>query len=371
MSFSVSCDDDATKARVGKLRTAHGLLETPCFMPVATKASVKTLASGEILKLGFEAIICNALVLYLRPGVEVIAQQGGLHRFMGFPRTIFTDSGGFQALRREFRPQFTRRGIAFRSPFDNSRHVFSPELCVAVQEALGSDVAMTLDDLPAYGEARERYVESVARTTQWARRCKAAHSCEEQLLFAIAQGGTFPDLRRESARQLAKLEFDGYGIGGLSIGEPHAKMLEMLEVSISALPAEKPRYLMGLGSPVEVLEAIARGVDIFDSAFPTRNARHSAVYTHRGKYSITKAKHLQSDLPLEAGCTCYTCRNYTRAYVSHLMRSGEALGMRLVTLHNLHFMQQLMRNARRAILAGEFAEFMEDFRRRFRRAGNG
>ena len=371
MSFSVSCEDSSTKARAGKLRTAHGTVETPCFMPVATKASVKTLASDELLELGFEAIICNALVLYLKPGVEVIAQQGGLHRFMNFHHTIFTDSGGFQALRREFKPEFTRRGIAFRSPFDNSRHVFSPELCIAVQEALGSDVAMTLDDCPPYGEARERYVESVARTTRWARQCKSAHSCDGQLLFAIAQGGTFADLRRESAEQLAKLDFDGYGIGGLSIGEPHGTMLEMLEVSISALPEEKPRYLMGLGSPVEVLEAIARGVDIFDSAFPTRNARHSAVYTRQGKYSITKAKHLRSDLPLEEGCTCYTCRNYTRAYVSHLMRSGEALGMRLVTLHNLHFMQRLMRDARRAIRKGEFVEFMEDFIRRFRRAGNG
>ena len=369
MSFSISCEDG--KARAGKLRTAHGEVETPCFMPVATKASVKTLSSEELLELGYEAIICNALVLYLKPGVEVIAEQGGLHSFMNFHRTIFTDSGGFQALRREFKPEFTKRGIAFRSPFDNSRHVFTPQLCAAVQEALGSDVALTLDDCPPYGEAKERYAESVARTTRWARQFKEAHSCDEQLLFAIAQGGTFADLRRESAAQLAELDFDGYGIGGLSIGEPHDLMLEMLEVSISALPEEKPRYLMGLGSPVEVLEAIARGVDIFDSAFPTRNARHSAVYTKEGKYSITKAKHLRSSEPLEQGCTCYTCRNYTRAYVSHLMRANEALGMRLVTLHNLHFMQRLMRDARRAIRAGEFADFMQDFIRRFRKDAGG
>jgi len=371
MTFSISCEDTATKARVGKLRTAHGVVATPCFMPVATKASVKTLASEELLSLGVEAIISNALLLYLKPGVEVISAAGGLHTFMNFHRTIFTDSGGFQALRREFKPEFTKRGIAFRSPFDNSRHVFTPELCIAVQEALGSDVALTLDDCPPYGEAKERYVESVARTTRWARACKAAHACDDQLLFAIAQGGTFADLRRESAAQLAQLDFDGYGIGGLSIGEPHDVMLSMLEVSISALPEEKPRYLMGLGSPIEVLEAIARGVDIFDSAFPTRNARHSAVYTREGKYSITKAKHLRSHAPLEEACTCYTCRNYTRAYVSHLMRAGETLGMRLVTLHNLHFMQTLMRDARKAIAAGEFAEFLKEFKQNFKRAKHG
>ncbi|WP_456475402.1 tRNA guanosine(34) transglycosylase Tgt [Candidatus Pyrohabitans sp.] len=371
MGFSISCDDTATEARTGRLHTAHGAVKTPCFMPVATKAGVKTLASEELLELGVEAIISNALVLYLKPGVEVISAAGGLHAFMNFPGAIFTDSGGFQALRREFKPEFTKRGIAFRSPFDNSRHVFTPELCMEVQEALGSDVAMTLDDCPPYGEAGERYRASVERTTRWARACLSAHTREEQLLFAIAQGGTCAELRQESARQLAQLDFDGYGIGGLSIGEPAELMLNMLEVSLSALPEEKPRYLMGLGSPVEVLEAIARGVDIFDSAFPTRNARHSAVYTRRGKYSITKAKHLRSSGPLEEGCTCFTCRNYSRAYVSHLMRAGESLGMRLTTLHNLHFMQTLMGDARRAIEAGEFADFLAEFRRDFGRAGRG
>ncbi len=365
--FSVGCEDDATRARAGVLETRHGKVRTPCFMPVATRGFVKTLSAEELERIKAEAIISNALLLYMKPGAEVIAEAGGIHRFMSFEGTIFTDSGGFQVLRREFSPRFTRHGIAFRSPFDGSRHVLTPELCIALQETLGSDVAVQLDDCPPYGAEGERYRESVRRTLEWAEASLQAKTREDLLLFGVVQGGTDPELRRLCTRRLAEMGFDGYCLGGLSVGEPREVMMEMVELSVSMLPESMPRYLMGVGSPVEVLEAVARGVDVFDSAFPTRNARHGAVYTWHGKYSITKARNLHIHEPLEPGCTCPACRRYSRAYISHLMRCNEPLGKRLVSLHNLHFMQELMRRARDAISRGEFNEYLSRVREIFRR----
>ncbi len=363
--FEIEAKDRKTEARAGVLHTGSYSVKTPAFMPVATKGSVKTVSSEELVDVGVEALISNALLLYLKPGVEIISEAGGLHKFMGWKRAIFTDNGGFQAIRDEFSPVFSKKGITFSSPFDSSRHLITPEKIIEIQEALGSDVALALDDCPSYGTGYERAEESVIRTTAWAKRSLEVKSGEGQLLFAIAQGGVFPELRVRSARELAELDFDGYAIGGLSIGEPKEVMREMIEVSVKALPEEKPRYLMGLGSPLEVLDAIAMGVDIFDSAFPTRNARHNAVYTRRGKYNIAKAKNLKLFEPLEEGCQCYACRHYSRAYISHLMRVYETLGMRLVTLHNLYFLENLIKDAREAIIAGEFDEFMEEFKKSF------
>lgn len=348
-------------ARAGKLITAHGAVNTPCFMPVATKGSVKTLTSDELGDLDIEALISNAFVLYLKPGVDVIEKAGGLHSFMNWEKTIFTDSGGFQILKEEFAPEVTDKGVTFRSPFDDTRHLFTPEKCIEVQEALGSDVVMVLDDCPPYGKDHDYMKDSVTRTTDWAKRSKQAHKLDNQLLFAIVQGGTFRDLREKSARDLVEIGFDGYGIGGLSIGEPKEKMLEVLEYTLPLLPKERPRYLMGVGSPVELLGSISLGSDIFDSAFPTRNARHNSVYTWNGNYNITRGKYAKDFSPLEEGCACYACENYTKAYIRHLMGVYETLGMRLITIHNLHFTRGLMKKARDAILENRFSKFKSEF----------
>jgi len=357
--FEPVCEEKA--ARAGKLQTAHGTVDTPCFMPVATKGSVKTLSSDELIDLDIQAIISNAFVLYLKPGTDVISGAGGLHNFMNFERTIFTDSGGFQILREEFAPEVTDRGVTFRSPFDNTKHLFTPEKCIEVQGALGSDVAMVLDDCPPYGNDYDFMESSVIRTTDWAKRCKTAHKNKKQLLFSIVQGGTFQKLREKSAKDLVEIGFDGYGIGGLSIGESKEKMQEVLEYTLPLLPKGKPRYLMGVGSPRELVESISKGVDIFDSAFPTRNARHNSVYTWVGNYNITRGKYSKDNSSLERGCCCYSCRNYTKAYIRHLMKVHETLGMRLVTIHNLHFIKQLMKKSREAILENRFSKFKKEF----------
>jgi queuine tRNA-ribosyltransferase len=332
-------------------------------MPVATKGGVKTLSSEELFDMDIEAIISNAFVLYLKPGIEVIKKVGGLHRFMNWDRTLFTDSGGFQILKEEFAPDVTDRGVTFRSPFDDTRHMFTPEKCIEVQQTLGSDVAMVLDDCPPYGKDHDYMKGSVKRTTDWAERSKRAHKHNKQQLFAIVQGGTFRDLREKSAKDLVEIEFDGYGIGGLSIGEPKEKMLEVLEYTLPVLPKERPRYLMGVGSPGELLESISLGADIFDSAFPTRNARHNSVYTWSGNYNITRGKYAKDFSPLDKECNCYACQKHTKAYIRHLMIVYETLGMRLITIHNLYFLKQLMKNARDAITENRFSEFKGEFYR--------
>lgn len=350
-------------ARVGKLYTGHGVIDTPAFLPVATKGSVKTLSSEELVKTNTQALIANSFVLYLKPGIEIIAKAGGLHEFMNWRRAIFTDSGGYQMLKQDFFLGVSRKGVTFRSPFDDAEHLFTPEKCMEVQEALGSDVAMALDDCPPYGSSYEHVRDSLSRTLEWAERCKKAHSSEKQMLFAIVQGGVFENLRKESAEKLVELDFEGYGIGGLSIGEPKEIMFETLEHVMPLIPEEKPRYLMGVGSPEELLESISLGIDVFDSAFPTRNARHSTAYTKDGKFSVIKGRFAQDFAPLEEGCKCYACKNYSRAYINHLLRVYETLGMRLVTIHNLHFIQSLLREARKALASGEFEEFKNNYRR--------
>ncbi len=357
--------DKNTGARVGKLMTAHGIIETPAFMPVATKATVKTLTPEELYELGTQALISNAFHLFLAPGMEVIRKAGGLHKFMNWDRAIFTDSGGFQMIRKDFPFKITDDGISYKNPRDGKKYSYTPEICLENQKLLGSDVAMILDECPAYGSDYIVVEASVERTIKWARIAKGVEKNQGQLFFAILQGGTFADLRKKCAGELIGLDFDGYGIGGLSIGEPKEIMNEVLKESVPFVPDDKPRYLMGVGSPVELLSAIEYGIDIFDSAFPTRNARHQTLMTGNGNIDIARSKYTQDFEPVDGNCGCYTCKNYTRAYLHHLFRESELLALRLASIHNLYFMQTIVKGAREAILGDRFVDFKksvtEDF----------
>lgn len=357
--FEISYEDE-TGARVGKLITVHGSVATPCFMPVATKGTVKTLTFENIEELNFQAIISNAFILYLRPGLDVLRKSGGLHNFLNWKRTIFTDSGGFQMLNPDFIVKRNEKGVIFRSPFDKSRHHLTPEKCVEIQNELGSDVAMVLDDLVPYGRDRKFQEIAVKRTLDWATRCKQAHKNRSQLLFAITQGGTYSDLRRNCAEGLIELDFDGYAIGGLSIGEPKEIMNNILTEQTCILPRDKPRYLMGVGSPAELLESISSGVDIFDSTFPTRNARHNDAYTFSGGMNLSRGKFKADFSPIEEDCGCYTCINHSRAYVHHLLRNHEVTGQSLMTIHNLFFIKRLLDLAVEAISDNRFSTFKEN-----------
>jgi queuine tRNA-ribosyltransferase len=358
--FELLCKDDKTAARVGKLHTKHGVIETPAFMPVATKASVKTLSSEELKAINVQAIISNALILYLKPGVEVIKEAGGIHEFMNFKGAIFTDSGGFQMLNDKLLLQVSDKGVVFQSPFDNTKHRFTPVKCIEVQMELGSDVAMALDDCPPYGSNYEYVKHSTQRTIEWAKIAREVHRKEDQALFCIIQGGIYPDLRKESVRALTAMDFQGYGIGGLCIGEPKKVMYEVLSYTVPLIPEDKIRYLMGVGAPLDLLNSISMGIDLFDSVYPTRNARHSTVYTHKGRFSLRRGRYAKDFSPIDSNCNCPTCKSYTRAYIHHLLKVHEMLGMRLVTIHNLFFLQELLSQARKAILKGEFIEFKRE-----------
>jgi queuine tRNA-ribosyltransferase len=348
------------KARAGVLGTPHGKVQTPAFMPVATKAVVKTLSPEEVYELGARALICNAFHLHLRPGTELVRRMGGVHEFMGWGGTVFSDSGGFQLIRGGFDLKIRDSGIRYRNALTGAAEELSPELCVRIQRELGSDVAMMLDDCPRYGTKLEGIRESCRRTIDWARRAADVGPDEDgQQLFGIVQGGWDERLRKDCADALVSLDLDGYGIGGLSIGEPRDQMLQAMRWALEALPASRPRYLMGVGSAAELLEAIAEGVDIFDSAFPTRNARHWTVMTAAGNYALGKAEHAGTAGPLEEGCACPTCRRFTKAYLHHLCRENDMLGMRLVSVHNLFFVEELVRDARDAITRRRFGQFRE------------
>ncbi len=363
--FEVLFKDKESNARVGELKLRNRELETPGFLPVATKADVKMVSPDEINQIGAQALIANAFVLYLRPGVEVIEKGGGIHKFMGWDGIIFTDSGGFQILNKDLLVKIKNDHVTFKSPFDGTKHEFTPEICADIQMKIGSDVVMVLDDCPAYGEDHDKVMSSTIRTIGWAERFKKAHDKDSQNMFGIVQGGVFKDLRENCANALVKLDFDGYAIGGLSIGEPKDMMHEVIRWTTPLLPSDRPRYLMGVGSPEDMLEAISLGVDIFDSVFPTRNARHNTVYTKKGKLNIGKEKFSQEFGPIDEGCQCYTCRKFSMAYVNHLLREYEYLGMRLATIHNLHFLVDLMRKARQAIEEDEFFNFKKEFLRNY------
>ncbi|GAF24818.1 queuine/archaeosine tRNA-ribosyltransferase [Moorella thermoacetica Y72] len=365
VTFTVLKRDRSTGARLGRLTTPHGTIETPVFMPVGTQATVKTMTPEEVAGLGAEIILANTYHLYLRPGADIIREAGGLHRFMHWERPILTDSGGFQVFSLADLREISDEGVTFRSHLDGSIHFLGPAESMAVQEALGSDIAMAFDECVAYPASPEEVAAGVERTSRWAEACLRAHRREDQAVFGIIQGGTIPELRRRSAREITALDFPGYGIGGLSVGEPKELMYSILEELQGYLPENKPRYLMGVGSPDCLIEGVKRGVDMFDCVLPTRIARNGTVMTTYGKLVVRNAAYARDFRPLDPECDCYTCRNYTRAYIRHLLKAEEILGLRLTTIHNLHFLIKLMQRLRQAIAEGRLEEVAADFYERY------
>jgi queuine tRNA-ribosyltransferase len=364
MEFSVGSREDA--ARAGSLATDHGTIETPAFMPVGTQGSVKGVSPRELVEIGASVVLCNTYHLYLRPGTEVIDRAGGLHRFIGWDGPILTDSGGYQIFSLSDLRQIREEGVEFRSHVDGSLHSFTPESVVDVQRHLGSDVMMVLDECTPYPCASEYARESNELTLRWARRCRSRFDETSpphgsgQALFGIVQGSVYPEIREHSARALIDMDFQGYAIGGLAVGEPADVMYRIVSLCTGMLPQEKPRYLMGVGTPENLLEGIERGVDLFDCVLPTRNGRNSMLFTRTGTLNITNAQFKFDCAPVDTGCECYTCCHFTRAYLRHLFQVKEILGMRLATLHNLHYYQWLMRGARAAIRAGGFAAWKQE-----------
>ncbi len=359
--FRVLDLDGGTGARLGEIRTSHGTIETPVFMPVGTQATVKTLTPDDLRSIGAQIILGNTYHLYLRPGSELIARLGDLHGFMAWDRPILTDSGGFQVFSLGHMRKLTEEGATFRSHLDGSSHLFTPESVVRIQEELGSDIAMVLDECTPYPSTEEEARVSFERTTRWAARARAVQRRQDQAQFGIVQGGMYPGLRRESAAQLVDLDFPGYGIGGLSVGEPKPLFYEMLEVSASSLPASKPRYLMGVGAPEDLFEAVANGVDMFDCVLQTRLGRNGALFTRTGRINIKNGRFREDAGPVDPGCDCYTCRTFSLAYLHHLFRSEELLAYRLASLHNLRWTIRLVQEMRMHIRAGTFAGFRADF----------
>jgi queuine tRNA-ribosyltransferase len=358
--FTLLHTDVQSQARLGRITTPHGDITTPAFAPVGTQATVKALDPRDLQALGAELILSNTYHLYLRPGAEVVADMGGLHHFMGWDGPILTDSGGFQVFSLAENRQISGEGVTFRSHIDGSRHTFTPEMVIHVQEQLGADIIMCLDEC-AEPHNRAYNEQALARTHAWAERCRAAQTRDDQALFGIVQGGIFPDLRQDSARFLADLYLPGYAIGGLSVGESKEQMYAMLDITTPLLPADKPRYLMGVGAPEDLLEAVDRGVDLFDCVLPTRLARNAALFSRQGRLNMRNARFERDPAPVEAGCTCYTCQTFSRAYVRHLFKAGEMLGARLATIHNVHFLLQLMRDVRAAIAEDRFLAFKQEF----------
>ena len=350
-----------TAARAGMLATTHGQTETPSFMPVASQATVRTLTPDEIERLGVGAIICNAYHLSLRPGVEVVEAMGGLHKFMRWDGPILTDSGGYQVFSLARLCNLDEDGVLFRSHIDGSEHFLSPELAIEVQGRLGGDIAMCLDDCPPHDSDLQAARQAMERTHRWAQRCQRAHKSDDQALYGIVQGGTHARLRRESAQVLSSMGFPGYAIGGLSVGEPKEVTLDMAEETVAALPSDAPRHLMGVGSPEDIVEGVARGIDLFDCALPTRVARNGALLTQQGRCNIRNAQFRSDDSPVDAECDCYACRLFSRAYLHHLFKCEELLAYRLATIHNLRFTIKLVEQIKRAILEGTFDVFRKGF----------
>jgi len=350
-----------SKARAGDLKTPHGIVPTPVFLPVGSQATVKTLIPEELKDIGIPMVLANTYHLYLRPGIAVIEQMGGLHKFMNWGRAILTDSGGYQVFSLAPLRQVSDDGVIFRSHIDGSQHLITPELAIQFQESLGADIIMALDECPAHDDSFEKIRRAMDRTHRWAERCQKAQRRDDQALYAIVQGGIFPQLRRQSAEYLISLEFAGYAIGGLSIGETKRVTFDITEETAALLPEDKPRYLMGVGSPEDIIESISRGIDMFDSALPTRIARNGALFTGHGRHNILNATYKQVKQPVDPDCDCYTCRTFSAAYLHHLFNCNELLAYRLATIHNLTFINNLMRKARNAILDGTFSSFHDGF----------
>ncbi len=349
------------RARLGLIKTAHGLVETPVFMPVGTQATIKGILPKEIDALGFPIILSNAYHLFLRPGYQLISQCGGLHKFMGWNRAILTDSGGFQVFSLGKINKINNDGVTFQSYIDGSSHFINPEKAMEIQMALGSDIAMVFDQCVPYPSNRYETLLAAERTYEWAKECLKYHNKKEQALFAIIQGGLFHDIRKENTLKLIELDFPGYALGGLSVGEPKPLMNEMLDYIVPLLPADKPRYLMGVGAPESIIEGVMRGIDMFDCVLPTRNGRNGCLFTHNGKISITNARYKEELRPIDQKCHCYTCQNFSCAYLRHLYLAKEMLGPILGTIHNLYFMKKLMEDIRRAILEDRLESFKEEF----------
>jgi len=354
--FEVTDKERGSGARAGVLKIGNMTARTPFFMPVATKAAPRYISSKDLEELGAKAIISNALMLHLHPGTDVIKQAGGIRGFMNFRGIVFTDCGGFQILRKGLFLGIKEEGIKFRSPFDGKKVLLTPELSIHIQEELGSEAAMCLDYCAPYGSSREEAEDAMKKTHSWAVRSKNAHSLKSQMLFGIAQGNFYKDLRVESMKFIADIGFDGISLGGLFIGEPKKISYEMIRASIRYAPEEKPRYIMGLGSPEDIVKSVSLGIDIFDSVYPVENARHGTLFTWNGKLHIDNRKYKNDFRPIEEGCGCYTCRHYTRAYLHHLLKTDEPLGFRLRIYHNLYFMQHLMERIRGSIVDGSFHE---------------
>ncbi|MGE0461064.1 MAG: tRNA guanosine(34) transglycosylase Tgt [Vicinamibacterales bacterium] len=371
MSFTLTHQDGA--ARRGVLTTAHGTIETPVFMPVGTQGVVKAVTPRDLMDVGASIILGNTYHLHLRPGDELVRRRGGLHRFMGWERPILTDSGGYQVFSLADRRKLTEEGVEFQSHLDGSRHVLTPESAVDIQLNLGSDIAMVLDECPALPAPHDALDRSVDLTARWARRCREhfldRRPCSDtgrgQLQFGIVQGGSELDLRRKSAELTLAVGFEGYAIGGLSVGEAADTMYKVIEGTAPLLPDDQPRYLMGVGTPLDLIEAVARGVDMFDCVMPTRNARNGRLFTSEGAINIKNARYAEDDGPVDAACGCYTCRTFSRAYLRHLFLAGEMTGGTLNTLHNLFFYLDTMRRVREAIAFGTFEKFRHDFHRTF------
>jgi len=349
------------QARLGKISTTHGEIETPIFMPVGTQATVKTMSPTELESIGAQIILSNTYHLYLRPGHELVKEAGGLHTFMNWKRPILTDSGGFQVFSLAQLREISDEGVTFRSHLDGSKHVFSPEKSMEIQMALGSDIAMAFDECAPYPCSYEDAKKAMERTTKWAERCLKYHDHPYQVVFGIVQGSIYKDLRIQSAKDITSLDFPGYGIGGLSVGEPKPVMYEVLEEMMPFLPENKPRYLMGVGSPDCLIEGVLRGVDMFDCVLPTRIARNGTVLTSRGKLVIRNAQYARDFSPLDPECDCYACKNFTRAYIRHLLKADEVLGIRLTTIHNLSYLINLMAKIRQAIREDRLLDFAQEF----------
>ncbi len=362
VTYELIKKDSRTKARRGRVNTPHGPIETPVFMPVGTAGTVKAMKPEEVRDMGAQIILGNTYHLYLRPGHEVVKAAGGLHKFMNWERAILTDSGGFQVFSLVAMRKISEEGVEFRSHIDGSKHMLSPEKSMEIQNALGSDIMMAFDECAPYPADRNYVKNSLERTTRWLKRCKEYHkNTEQQSLFGIMQGGMYKDLRKQSAEEIVELDLPGYAIGGLSVGEPKEIMYEVMDDCVDYLPADKPRYLMGVGSPDCLFEGVERGIDMFDCVLPTRIARHGMAMTSQGRVNIKNAKYERDFTPLDPNCDCYTCRNYSKAYLRHLFKSDEILSSMLMTTHNLHFLVNTMAGIRKAIEEDRFLEYKKEF----------
>jgi len=359
--FAVIHKNEGSLARAGRLDTSHGAIHTPVFMPVGTQGTVKCMMPSELESMNAQVILGNTYHLIIRPGLEVMRKAGGLHKFMGWSGPILTDSGGYQVFSLAKLRKISEEGVQFQSHVDGATLFLGPQEAMTAQATLGSDIAMVLDECPPWPCDRETTCRSVKRTLHWAARCRELQTGNGQLLFGIVQGSEYSDLREQCARELVSIGFDGYAVGGVSVGEPEEYMYQQVDLSVPYLPENRPRYVMGVGTPPQMIEMIARGVDMFDCVLPTRVARNGTIFTEKGTYAVKNAQYREDFRPLEEGCTCYVCKNFTRAYVRHLMWANEVLGLRLTSWHNLHMYLNLIARARTAIVEGKFEQFRKEF----------